>query len=347
MTELVSKKDIDSLLGALNISDDSLDTLLEETADSTILPEQKSQNVKIYDFKSPDKFSKDQLRTIQMIYDNYSRNISTVLSAYLRKLVVVNVASVDQISFEQFTKTVMNPTLLVVIDMYPLKGSSIMEIPPIITFAILERLLGGQGDDTLKRPRELTDIELSVMENVITRMLTNLKEVWSNIIEFKPRMEGLETNIQFTQLIPLNDTLVLVTLDTRIGNVEGSMLFCIPYVTLESVINRLSAKNVYVSYKKEYNVRSDEIRRHLLKTKLEMVAEVGQFEIKVDEFLKLRPGDCVELPVNKNTPFMIKLGKNAKYLGRPGRVGKNIGFAISAVGKERKESADIIKELKI
>ncbi|BBM89547.1 flagellar motor switch protein FliM [Spirochaetota bacterium] len=347
MTELISKSDIDNLLDALNINDDSLDSLLDDNLDEVSLEApHKSRNIKIYDFKSPDKFSKDQLRTIQMIYENYSRSISTTLSTYLRKLVVVNVSSVDQISFEQFNKTVMKPSLLAIIDMYPLKGSSIMEIPPVLTFAILERLLGGQGDDTLKKPREFTDIELSVMESVITRLLSNLKEVWSNIIEFKPRLEGIETNIQFTQLIPLNDTLVLVTLDTRIGNVEGSILFCIPYVTLESVINRLSAKNVYITYKKEYNVKLDEIRRHLLKMNIDLVAEIGQFSLKVNEFLNLERGDCIELPTHKNMPLRVKIGGKVKYLARAGSVGKNKGIVISAVGREKKESADLIKEMK-
>ncbi len=347
MTELISQDDIDSLLTALHVDEDSIDSYLgQSSVDSSADLQSEGHNVKIYDFKSPDRFSKDQLRTLQMIYENYSRSISTTLSTFLRKLVVVNVASVDQISFEHFTKTVMNPSTLVIVDMYPLKGSAIMEIPPVLTFAFIERLLGGQGD-TLKNPRELTDIELSVIEGVIMRLITNLKEAWSSIIDFKPKIEGIETNIQFTQLVPINDTVVLVTLETRIGKLEGSLLFCIPYLTLESIVNRLSARNIYISYRKEQGINSMVMRQHLVNLNLDLTVELGETSIRAKEIFDLQKGSVIDLDIPVNSLLKMNVGNKLKYLVRPGKLGKSLGVVVAGVSRTKKQKNDIIKEIDV
>lgn len=347
MTELISQKDIDGLLDVLNVEDDSDDLSLADAPSSDVGSSGIrgfAKNVKVYDFKSPDKFSKDQLRTLQMIYENYARAISTTISTYLRKLVVVNVSSVDQISYEQFTKTVMNPTTLVLINMYPLKGSAIMEIPPTLTFAIIERLLGGEGE-MIKNTRELTDIELSVIESVAVRLLINLKDSWSSIIEFKPKLDSIETNIQFTQIVPPNDTVVLITLDARIGRVEGSLLFCIPYITLESIINRLSARNIYISLKQEEESNQAIIREHMFDTNVEARVEIGEMPISVDELLDLKEGDFIELETKANAMLPLYIGGKRKFLVKPGKRGKKMAVVISAVSKRDEKQDDFLREI--
>lgn len=338
MTELVSQKDIDKLLDGFNVEEE------EEVFVDRDTSAQSTKNVKIYDFKSPDKFSKDQLRTIQMIYENYARAVSNTISTYLRKLVVVNVSSVDQISYEQFTKTVMNPTTLVLINMYPLKGSAIMEIPPILTFSIIERLLGGEGE-TIKNTRELTDIELSVIESVAVRLLINLKDSWSSIIEFKPKLENIETNIQFTQLVPPNDTVVLITLNARIGRVEGSLLFCIPYITLESIINRLSARNIYIALKQEEESNQAIIREHMFDISVDLRVEMGKMEVSINQLLDLQEGDFIELGTKANDMLPLYVGGKKKYLVRPTKQGKKMAVVVSSVSKKDSKQKDFLKEV--
>src|SRR4030043_2414081 len=219
MTEILSQDEIDSLLTA--ISTGEIDTT-EYTAN------QDQRKVKIYDFRRPDKFSQDQIRTLQMMHETFARLTTTSLSANLRALVSVHVASVDQLTYEEFVRSIPNPTTLAVINMDPLKGNSVLEIDPSITFTIIDKLFGGIGESS-RITRELTDIELSVMEGIIVRILGNLREAWSNVIDLRPRLGNLETNPQFAQIVPPNDMVVLITLETKVGDVEGMPNLCIPY----------------------------------------------------------------------------------------------------------------------
>ncbi|HPK62718.1 MAG TPA: flagellar motor switch protein FliM, partial [Spirochaetota bacterium] len=211
MTEVLSQDEIDQLLTA--ISTGEVDA--EEMGKST-----DQRKVKIYDFKRPDKFSKDQIRTISMIHETFARLTTTGLSAQLRALAHVHVASVDQLTYEEFIRSIPNPTTLAVIDMEPLKGNAVLEIDPSITFAIIEKLFGGKSDSGPKISRELTEIESAVIEGVIVRILGNLREAWSNVIDLRPRLGRIEVNPQFAQIVPPSDMVVLVTLETKIGEVE-------------------------------------------------------------------------------------------------------------------------------
>ncbi|HQQ50479.1 MAG TPA: flagellar motor switch protein FliM, partial [Spirochaetota bacterium] len=269
MTEILSQDEIDALLTAISTGE-------ADTTDYTAVKEQRK--VKIYDFRRPDKFSKDQIRTLQMMHETFARLTTTALSAQLRALVSVHVASVDQLTYEEFIRSIPNPTTLAVINMDPLKGSAVLEIDPSITFTIIDKLFGGTGEST-KISRELTDIELSVMEGIIVRILGNLREAWSNVIDLRPRLGNIETNPQFAQIVPPNDMVVLVTLETKVGEVEGMMNLCIPYITIEPVISKLSAQYWYSSIRKG---ATDEnaaiIQSRLESVELPIIVEVGEIE---------------------------------------------------------------------
>ena len=232
MTEILSQDEIDALLIAISTGE-------VDTTDYSASKEQKK--VKIYDFRRPDKFSKDHIRTLQMMHETFARLTTTALSAQLRALVSVHVASVDQLTYEEFIRSIPNPATLAVINMDPLKGSAVLEIDPSITFTIIDKLFGGMGE-LAKISRELTDIELSVMEGIIVRILGNLRTAWSNVIDLRPRLGNIETDPQFAQIVPPNDMVVLITLETKVGEVEGMTNLCIPYISIEPVISKLSAQ---------------------------------------------------------------------------------------------------------
>jgi flagellar motor switch protein FliM len=321
MTEVLSQEEIDQLLTA--ISSGEMETQeIQQTADQ--------KKIKIYDFKRPDKFSKDQIRTVSIMHETFARLTTTSLSAQLRSLVHVHVASVDQLTYEEFIRSIPNPTTLSIINMDPLKGSAILEIDPAITFSIIDRLFGGQGEGT-KYSRDLTDIEQSVMEGIIVRVLGNMREAWSTVIDLRPRLGTIETNPQFAQIVPPTEMVVLVTLETKVGEVEGMMNFCIPYLTIEPIISKLSAQYWYSSVRRGTTTENLNILRdRLSKVDVTLVAEIGSINLTVRDVLNLRKGDVIRLySVRSGDPMVLKIGNKRKFLCRPGLVGKKTAVQVT------------------
>jgi flagellar motor switch protein FliM len=320
MTEVLSQDEIDQLLSAIS----SGEVEPQEVQQAT-----DQKKIKIYDFKRPDKFSKDHIRTISIMHETFSRLTTTSLSAQLRSLVQVHVASVDQLTYEEFIRSIPNPTTLAVINMDPLKGSAILEIDPAVTYSIIDRLFGGQGEGT-KISRELTEIEQSVMENIIVRVLGNMREAWSTVIDLRPRLGNMETNPQFAQIVPPTEMVVLVTLETKVGEVEGMMNFCIPYLTIEPIISKLSAQYWYSSVRRGATTENLTILRDRLSTiAVNMVTEIGSMNLTVREVLAIRTGDVIRLADTRVGDHMvISVGNKNKFLCRPGVVGNRIAVQV-------------------
>lgn len=321
MNEVLSQDEIDQLLTAISTGD-------IETEDVSSQADQRK--IKIYDFKRPDRFSKDQLRTISIMHDTFARLTTTALSASLRIMVHVHVASVDQLTYEEFTRSIPNPTTLGIINMDPLKGSAVLEIDPAVTFSIIDRLFGGQGEGT-KISRELTDIESTVMEGIIVRILGNLREAWSSVIDLRPRLGNIDTNPQFAQIVPPSEMVVLVTLETKIGEVEGMMNFCVPYITIEPIISKLSAQYMYSTVRSGATTENLNILKDKLSTiDVNIVAEVGSMNLTVRDILALRQGDVIRLPdVRVGDNMKLKIGDKPKFMCRPGVVGSKAAVQIT------------------
>ena len=215
--DVLSQSEIDQLLSALSTGVVSAEEMKVE---------EKQKKVKVYDFKRPDKFSKDQIRTLYMLHENFARLLNTYLSTNLRTLVNISVASVEQLAYEEFIRSLSNPSVIGIFNMSPLKGNVIFEINPNIAFSIIDRLFGGEGT-VINKIRTLTDIEETIIRKVITKSLDNLQEAWRHVVNTEPRLEVIETNPQFTQIVPPNDMVVIVTLQTQIGQVEGLINICI------------------------------------------------------------------------------------------------------------------------
>ncbi|MFW5808290.1 MAG: flagellar motor switch protein FliM, partial [Spirochaetota bacterium] len=222
-----------------------------------------------------------------------------------------------------------NPTTLAVVNMDPLKGSAVLEIDPSITFTIIDKLFGGTGEPT-KISRELTDIELSVMEGIVVRILGNLREAWSNVIDLRPRLGNIETNPQFAQIVPPSEMVVLITLETKVGDVEGMTNLCLPYITIEPVISKLSAQYWFSSVRKGATDENLQIIQNRLENvSLDVVAEIGSVMVTMEEVLNLTPGDVVKLPKTKTDSDMtLKIEGRRKFKCRPGMVGNRIAVQI-------------------
>jgi flagellar motor switch protein FliM len=335
VTEVLSQEEIDQLLTAINAG---------ETEPEDFRPAADTRKIKIYDFKRPDKFSKEQIRTVSIMHETFARLTTTSLSANLRSMVHVHVASVDQLTYEEFIRSIPTPTTLAIINMDPLKGNAILEIDPAVTFSIIDRLFGGSGEGT-KAQHELTDIEQSVMEGIIVRILGNMREAWAQVIDLRPRLGQIDTNPQFAQIVPPTEMVVLVTLETKVGEVEGMMNFCIPYLTIEPIIGKLSAQYWYSSVRRGTTTENLNIlKEKLSNVDVNVVAEIGKIQLAVRDVLSLRMGDVIRLyNVRVGDPMTLNIGNKKKFLCRPGVIGKKV--AVQIVKKMAELEQDEFEEL--
>ena len=320
MTEVLSQDEIDQLLTAISAGD-------TETED--FRPVNDTRKIKIYDFKRPDKFSKEQIRTVSIMHETFARLTTTALSAQLRSMAHVHVASVDQLTYEEFIRSIPTPTTLAVINMDPLKGNAILEIDPSVTFSIIDRLFGGTGQGT-KVQRDLTDIESSVMEGIIVRILANMREAWTQVIDLRPRLGQIETNPQFAQIVPPSEMVVLVTLETKVGEEEGMMNFCIPYITIEPIISKLSSQFWFSSVRRSSTTQYMGVLKEKLSTvDMDVVAEIGTINLSVRDVLSLRVGDVVRLSnVRVGDPFTLSVGSKKKFLCQAGVIGRKVAVQV-------------------
>ena len=321
--DVLSQSEIDKLLSAL--SDGSVSA--EE-----VKAEEEERKVKVYDFKRPDRFSKDQIRTLFMLHESFSRLVNTYLSASLRAMVDIEVMSVEQMTYQEFVQSMGNPSVIGIIGLPPLKGNIVMEIGTDLAFAYIDRVFGGEGKPGVKS-RALTDIETAVMRRFIDTVTKYFKEAWSNVIEFRPNFETMETNPQFAQLVPPSDMVVLVTIHTRIGDVEGMINICIPYLVLEPVMSKLTTSFwVAASADKESTPEQvAELQRKIERTRVPFKVELGTVNITIHEFLTLGFGDVLQLDTQTQDELICYVGSNAKFRARPGTAGKRMAVQISGI----------------
>ncbi|MBP3887110.1 MAG: flagellar motor switch protein FliM, partial [Cellulosilyticum sp.] len=286
MGEVLSQSEIDELFKALNTGEIDVNDMQEAN-------EQKG--VKIYDFTRPSKFSKEQLRTLEIIFENYARLISTYLSGHLRTMVTAEVMNAEAITYSEFSNALINPVILAVTDFRPLKGSILLELSPNMGYTIIDRVLGGSGSG-LNNIRDFTDIERVILEKIFVQFVQLLVEPWQNVVELDPMLEKIETNSQVVQIISPNEIIALVTLNIKIGNVAGMMNICIPHLVIESIMDKLNTKFWFAQKEQELGPSYEEyIQKMIQKSRIPVKAVLGKTHITVREFLDLMRNDIVKL----------------------------------------------------
>ncbi|MGN0756065.1 flagellar motor switch protein FliM [Treponema sp.] len=336
MNEVLSQDEIDQLLQAISTGESEADEFKPVT---------DTRRIKIYDFRRPDKFSKEQIRTVSNMHETFARLTTTSLSAQLRTLVHVHVASVDQLTYEEFIRSIPTPTTLAVINMDPLKGNAVLEIAPEITFIIIDRLFGGSGDTGGKVNRDLTDIEQSVMEGIIVRILANMREAWTQVIDLRPRLQQIETNPQFAQIVPPSEMVILVTLEIKIGEEAGMMNICIPYITIEPIVSKLSSSFWFSSVRRISTTQYlGTLKEKLADVEMELVADIGSINVPIRDVLSLRTGDVIRLNTIKvGEPLTLSVGSKKKFYCQPGVVGKKV--AVQIIEKIDEQETENFEEL--
>ncbi|OEF98616.1 flagellar motor switch protein FliM [Desulfuribacillus alkaliarsenatis] len=325
MSEVLSQSEIDALLTA--ISSGELDA--EEMRKDEV-----QKKVKTYDFKRAYRFSKDQTRSLTRIHENFARLLTSYFSAQFRTLVQIAVASVDQLPYDEFIRSIPKMTILNVFEAYPLEGRLVMEVNPNVAYAMLDRLMGGQGVSAEKF-RSLTEIETIVMEKIFNKALENFAEAWKTVVDLEPELDVLETNPQFMQIVSPNETVAVISFSTKIGDATGMINLCLPHVVLEPIMPKLTASHWLASQKKARSEQEiQQIQERVKKATVTVKAELGSTPLTIGEFLNLAVGDIIQLDSLYEEPVKIRVGNLLKFKGQPGVSKKRIALQVSEVLEE-------------
>ncbi|CAG9609752.1 flagellar motor switch protein FliM [Pseudoneobacillus rhizosphaerae] len=303
MADVLSQQEIDALLSALN----SGEIQASDIADS-------KDKVKVYDFRRAMRYSKEQLRSITRIHENFTRLLISHLSTQLRQFVQIEVDLVDQVTYHEFVASIPSRTIINVFDVSPMDGRMAMEINPQVAYAMVDRLLGGQGD-ALNRNGSLTEIETVLIKKIFSRAFDMYPDAWENIEEIVAKWEGIESNPQFLQIASPNDTVIIIVLKTTIGETTGRMTLCLPHLTLEPLLPKLSTQQWLYSMAKSDAPQQEKLKQNLDSVDVNVIAELGKATLSVSDLLNLQIGDVIGMEMGK---LQVKVGHLPKYLGNPG-----------------------------
>ena len=324
MGEVLSQSEIDNLLAALSTGELDVDQM-QETGD---------KQVKDYDFKRPAKFSKEHLRTLEIIYEHYGRLLSTNLPVYLRKNIQVSVSSSETVTFSEFTNSLSNPVILGIVDFQPLNGDIIIELASNLGFAMIDRMLGGQGQP-LDKARDFSEIEMIILEKLMVVCMQLMREPWKNVIDINPVMERIETNVQFAQVIAPSDMIAIVTMNVKIGDVEGHMNVCLPFFTLEDVMDKLNTKYWFSTMQKESTENySESLEAMLKRVDVPVRAVLGKSLVSVNDFINLQLGDVIRLGTGVASEMDVYVGNIKKFTALPGSNGDKYAVRVMSVIRE-------------
>lgn len=333
MSDILSQAEIEALLTSLGSGADSAATT-PATNDRSIGKRGARPTVsyEIYDFRRPDKFSKDQLRTLQMLHETFARLSGSGLSAYLRTPVSIDLISLEQVPYEEYLRTI-NQSVFTIMSLPPLTGQAVLEVEFSLIFSIIDRMLGGPGKAIARSV--LTDIEKPLIKQIIERMFAALKSAWEGVVIVNPGIEGMETSAQFVQIAPPSDIVVTILFEVKVGNQRGAMSLCIPYLVLKPITAKLSAQKWFAAGNKKQTAHARKLLTYQVNhSKVDCSIELGQAMIAVDDFVKLKVGDMVRLNSRSDRDLRMLVGGQPKFEGTPARHGNKLVFNVSSPWEE-------------
>ncbi|MCM3409095.1 MULTISPECIES: flagellar motor switch protein FliM [Metabacillus] len=317
--DILSQSEIDALLSAISTGEMDADELKKE---------ESNKKVKVYDFKRALRFSKDQIRSLTRIHDNFARLLTTHFSAQLRTYIQITVGSVDQLPYEEFIRSIPKMTVLNIFEVHPLEGRVLMEVNPNIAYAMMDRIMGGIGA-SVNKIENLTEIETKIISNIFEKSLENYQEAWDSLVEIDPVMADFEVNPQFLQMVSPNETVVVISLNIQVGETSGMINLCIPHVVLEPIIPKLSVHYWMQSDRKEPKQNEiDALKKQINLADLTVSAELGSSDLSIQDFLQLQPGDVIQLDRTIDQPLVVKIGDKPKFTGQPGKLNKKLAVQI-------------------
>ena len=328
LSDVLTQSEIDALLNAINTGEMDVDATQEEVVDG---------QVRSYDFRTANRFSREQIRTMHLVYENFARLFTTYLSGTLRSMCEVAVVGVEELKYHEFVNALPTSVLLSIISMPPLVGPTLMEISPAVVYAMISRLLGGKGDEEGEASRGFTEIELVLFERIARQFVGLFNEAWSKVIDIRATLERLETSAQFAQIVAMGETVAVVTLNVKIGDTEGLINCCLPHLAIEPIAKQLNTKVLFQSgHENQRKVPevADEIRRGIQRTPLPITAVFNDTSATVRDILELRVGDILQLEHRVGEPLTVRVGHMPKFRAALGSRDNKYAVMISQLIRE-------------
>lgn len=314
MNDILDQSEVDALLAAVDSGE------VEERAQETAIFSFRRKSldgveVRAYDFKRPERVSKDQMRALQTLHETFARAAGASLSSFLRTIVEVKLASCEQMTYSEFIAGLPNPTSFNLLSAEPLEGQICFEISPLIIYPIIDRLLGGTNQELFIPQRPLTQIEHRLISKVIDRCIDSLKEAWSTVAELHFELAGSESNPQLVQIVPPNEVVVVVGLETRLANRAGTMNLCIPYAVIEPLMDALADQSWFsASRLKDGSAFERSIRGQLRQAPLHANAILAQTSITMRDLVELEVGDVITTDKLTSQPALLCVEDEPKLL---------------------------------
>jgi len=325
MAEVLDQGEIDALLAAVAAEDAQAGAAAAAPSGvahaSSRAGRQRDRDISTYDFKRPERVSKDHIRALGSIHDGFARNFGATLSGFLRTIIDVRVVGVEQLTYSEFIHSLPNPTCFVIVQAPPLEGQMCLELSPLIVYPIIDRLLGGSSSDTFVPQRPLTSIEWRLMNRLIERALEHLSEVWRNLIDAHFEVVEVESNPQLVHIVAPTEVVVFITFEIKMGQCAGTMSMCIPFNTIESVLSKLTTQS-WFGYKSRGATEAQQrlLLRNMTLGKVWATAYLGETRIRLSELRNLRPGDIIHLDKRTARHMIMRVEGHNKFAGTIGQI---------------------------
>jgi flagellar motor switch protein FliM len=317
VTDVLDQSEVDALLAAVDTGQ-----VQQEAAPQVYGSKGKSQvEVQTYDFKRPERVSKDQMRALEGLHEGFGRNFGAAISGYLRTIIEVSVAHIEQLTYSEFIHSLPNPTCFNLLKAEQLDGQLCLEISPLIIYPIIDRLLGGSNADLFIPQRPLTQIEQRLVQRITDRATQHLSEAWSNLTPITFSVNDFESNPQLVQIVPPNETVVVIGFELKMGNRAGTMSLCIPYNVIEPIMGTLAAQN-WFSYQKKggHDDHLKKLTRNVQNAPIEVRAFLAQSTISLNDLLALQPGDIITTQKDCALDVLVQVEGKHKFLGQIGQL---------------------------
>src|SRR5579871_5810898 len=311
------------------LSQEEIDSVFRNLRDSPD-EDDPAKHAQLYDFRRPDRIAKDQLRAIHLLHENFARSLASSLSAYLRAYVAVNLISVEQLSFAEFSHGLPSPSCLVSLNLQPFEGNAVLEINTALVFPILEMLLGGTSKAVLKISREITEIEQSILDGLFRITLHDLKTSWSAVTPLEFTIEAYETDPQLLQILAPNEAVVAVSMEVRIGDASGLMNIGIPSIIVKMLRHKFDQQ---WSVRKSQSTEQEQARilRLIKPATIEADSRLDGPSLDLEHILELKPGDVLSFDYPVGRPLNLTVNRKLKFRGHVVAAGHRRAFAIDEI----------------
>ncbi|MEA3364927.1 MAG: flagellar motor switch protein FliM [Candidatus Hydrogenedentes bacterium] len=329
MADILSQEEVDLLLSA--VAEGDVEIGPEEQARAIA----DTRDTGVYDFRRPERVSKEQLKGLQSLFENFARELSIMLPPFLRTVVRVDLVSIDQLTYDEFILSVSRPTALSVVNMHPLDGNCVIELRLPLVFPIVDRILGGKGMP-LSEPRELTEIENRIVHRIVLMILDCLMRSWEQLIEFKLSVETQESDPLLVQIVPGSEMTILAGYELHIGEAVGAMNMCIPLVVLNPVFDQIRKQTRFIRHLDPVVAAQTraQITRIVRKALVPVNAILGHARMNLDDVMRLRVGDIVQVDSSIEEPIDVEIEGIVRFKAHPGRRSEQSAVQICSVVRE-------------